>query len=127
METDERGGLTVLAELRYEWVRVTTIRSTWICLVLAFLGAGAIALAAPASNAGNVDGSPLGPPTIAWWEAFSQPLLLPVLLASVVAAQNIGQEYRFDRGGRSTRASAAARSAASTRTAPTSPRWRVSI
>jgi ABC-type transport system involved in multi-copper enzyme maturation permease subunit len=83
------------AALRYEWVRVLTVRSTWICLVLTFVGVGGLAFLA--SNPVYLDASDtgLGQPTVLWWDAFAQPLLLTAILASVVAAQNLGQEYRF--------------------------------
>jgi ABC-2 type transport system permease protein len=86
----------VIAALRYEWVRVSTVRSTRISLVLAFLVVGLLAWAgsAPTYNEFGPDG-PVGPPTVAWWDAFAQPLLLAAIFAAVVASQNIGQEYRF--------------------------------
>jgi ABC-type transport system involved in multi-copper enzyme maturation permease subunit len=85
----------VSAALRYEWVRVLTVRSTWICLVLAFVGVGGLAFLASNPVYLNASDTGLGDPTVLWWEAFSQPLLLTAILASVIAAQNLGQEYRF--------------------------------
>lgn len=87
----------MIAALRYEWVRLTTVRSTWICLVLTFLGVAFLAWAVATPFYSNYDdaGNPLGEPSVAWYDAFSGPLLFTAILASVVAAQNIGQEYRF--------------------------------
>lgn len=87
----------MIAALRYEWVRVTTVRSTRISLVITFLGVALLAWlgSTPVYTSFDDTGSPVGPPTVAWWDAFSQPLLFAAIFASVVAAQNIGQEYRF--------------------------------
>jgi ABC-2 type transport system permease protein len=74
------------AALRYERVRVLTVRSTKICLVLVVLMVLGLAyLTGQAGSEGQV----------LWWDAFVQPLFLAAILASVVAAQNLGQEYRF--------------------------------
>jgi ABC-type transport system involved in multi-copper enzyme maturation permease subunit len=87
----------VIAALRYEWVRISTVRSTRICVVLAVLfGAGLGYLASnPTYNNFDDTGMPVGDPTVDWYGAFGFPLLLAVVLASIVAAQAIGQEYRF--------------------------------
>lgn len=87
----------MIAALRYEWVRVTTIRSTRIALIITLLGAGLLAWLASTPTYSNFDefGNPVGPPTVGWWDAFAQPLLFTAILVSVVASQNIGQEYRF--------------------------------
>ncbi|MFN8158653.1 MAG: ABC transporter permease [Candidatus Nanopelagicales bacterium] len=87
----------MIAALRYEWVRVSTIRSTKIALIITLLGAGLLGWLASTPTYSNFDetGNPVGPPTVGWWDAFAQPLLFTAILASVVAAQNIGQEYRF--------------------------------
>jgi ABC-2 type transport system permease protein len=86
----------VIAALRYEWVRVSTIRSTRIALIIAVLAAALLGWVATAPTYSNFDETgPVGPPTVAWWDAFGQPLLFAAILASIVAAQNIGQEYRF--------------------------------
>lgn len=86
----------MIAALRYEWVRVSTIRSTRISLVLAFLAVAFLAWASSAPFYSTFDeNGPVGPPTVEWWGAFAQPLLLAAIFASVVASQNIGQEYRF--------------------------------
>lgn len=81
----------MIAALRYETVRVLTVRSTWICLVLTVVGVTGLAFLA-AQPFGDPGG---GTVVVLWWEAFAQPLLLTAIIASVVAAQNIGQEYRF--------------------------------
>ena len=87
----------MIAALRYEWVRITTVRSTRICLVLALLfGAGLGYLASnPTYNNFDDTGNPIGEQTVDWYGAFGFPLLLAAVLASIVAAQAIGQEYRF--------------------------------
>jgi ABC-2 type transport system permease protein len=86
----------VIAALRYEWVRVTTIRSTKISLVLALLfGAGLGFLASTPENSYDDSGFPTGEQTVDWFGAFGFPLLLAIVPASIVAAQAIGQEYRF--------------------------------
>lgn len=85
------------AALRYEWVRITTVRSTRICLALALLfGLGLGYLASNPQYTEFADGGvPVGEPTVDWYGAFGFPLLLVVVVASVVASQAIGQEYRF--------------------------------
>jgi ABC-type transport system involved in multi-copper enzyme maturation permease subunit len=87
----------VTAALRWEWVRITTVRSTRICLALALvLGAGLGYLGSnPSYENFDDSGMPVGEPTVDWYGAFAFPLLLMVVVASVVAAQAIGQEYRF--------------------------------
>jgi ABC-2 type transport system permease protein len=86
----------VIAALRYEWVRITTIRSTRICLVLALVLAGGLAALISQPQYTNFDeNGPVGPPVVQWWTAFEAPLAIAAVLASVVAAQTIGQEYRF--------------------------------
>jgi ABC-2 type transport system permease protein len=73
--------------LRYEQVRVLTVRSTRICLALTAVGV--LGLGYLAAQAG-IDGD-----QVLWRNAFVQPLLLAAIIASVVAAQSLGQEYRF--------------------------------
>jgi ABC-type transport system involved in multi-copper enzyme maturation permease subunit len=87
----------VTAALRYEWVRITTIRSTRISMVLALLFGLGLGYLASTPEYRNFDdaGMPIGEPTVDWYGAFGFPLLLAVVLASIVAAQSIGQEYRF--------------------------------
>jgi ABC-type transport system involved in multi-copper enzyme maturation permease subunit len=84
------------AALRYEWVRVTTVRSTRLLigfvLVLSALLAWLIANPQPALDD---QGNEIGLSPIDWWGAFGGPLALTAVLASVVASQAIGQEYRF--------------------------------
>ena len=85
------------AALRYEWARITTIRSTRISMVLALLfgiGLGYLA-STPEYRSFDDAGMPTGEPVVDWYGAFGFPLLLAVVLASIVAAQSIGQEYRF--------------------------------
>jgi len=86
----------VIAALRYEWVRVTTVRSTRLVLgfvlvlsaLLAWLSTGPQAIY-------DETGTEIGTAPIDWWGAFGGPLGLTAVLAGVVAAQAIGQEYRF--------------------------------
>jgi ABC-2 type transport system permease protein len=86
----------VIAALRYEWVRITTVRSTWIVLVLTLLGSGLLGyVAANPQHVTDETGNPVGDGIVDWYIAFSIPLSFAVILASVVAAQSIGQEYRF--------------------------------
>jgi ABC-2 type transport system permease protein len=87
----------VTAALRYEWVRITTVRSTRICMVLAVLFGVGIGYLVSNPTYSNFDdaGMPVGDPTVDWYGAFGFPLLLTVVLASIVSAQAIGQEYRF--------------------------------
>ena len=56
----------MIAALRYEWVRLTTVRSTWICLVLTFLGVAFLAWAVATPFYSNYDdaGNPLGEPSV---------------------------------------------------------------
>jgi ABC-type transport system involved in multi-copper enzyme maturation permease subunit len=87
----------VTAALRYEWVRVSTVRSTRILLVVLLVVTAALAwlMANPHYLAYDEAGNPMGPLVVAWWNAFGMPLSLTAVLVSVVAAQAIGQEYRF--------------------------------
>lgn len=85
----------MIAALRYEWVRISTVRSTKICLALAFVIAGVLAylIAQPSEvmdSNGNLSSGP-----IEWWGAFGFPLTFTAVLASIVTSQAIGQEYRF--------------------------------
>ena len=86
----------MIAALRFEWVRIVTVRSTRVCLVLALVLAGGLAflIAAPHYSEFNENG-PVGPQVVEWWSAFEAPLAIAAVLASVIAAQTIGQEYRF--------------------------------
>lgn len=80
----------MMAALRYETVRVLTVRSTWISLAVTLLGVTGLSyLATTPFEDLNGENS------VQWWNTFVQPLLLAAILSSVVAAQNIGQEYRF--------------------------------
>lgn len=86
----------MIAALRYELVRIRTVRSTWIALVLAFVLPLGLAwlLAAPSTlytDTGEIAGEGPGE----WVGAFAFPLTLTAVIASVVASQAIGQEYRF--------------------------------
>lgn len=85
------------AALRYELVRVTTIRSTRIMAVLSLLmGLGLGWLASQPSVQFDDAGNELDIVfPVQYWQAFSVPLLLVAVLASVVGAQALGQEYRF--------------------------------
>ncbi len=87
----------MIAALRYETVRIATIRSTAVSLVLAFLvGAGlGYLVAEPFSAAFDDAGNPIGDPVIDWYGAFGTPLALTAVFAAVIASQSIGQEYRF--------------------------------
>lgn len=85
------------AALRYEWVRVTTVRSTWISLALTFVGVLLLSYlsSSPYYQAFDAAGEPIGEPFVPWFESFAQPLVFAAIFASVVAAQSLGQEYRF--------------------------------
>lgn len=79
------------AALRYEWRRITTVRSPWICLVLAAVaGAGIAWLGSSAFSSGAGDLS-----RSEWVQTFLLPLMVADVLALVTGAQAIGQEYRF--------------------------------
>ncbi|MFC6236707.1 ABC transporter permease [Longivirga aurantiaca] len=86
----------MIAALRYEWMRLTTIRSTKLALAFALVistGLGWL-IAAPSTmydEFGNVVGEEAGD----WYGAFGFPLTLTAVVASVIASQAIGQEYRF--------------------------------
>lgn len=86
----------MIAALRYEWMRLTTIRSTKLALAFALVistGLGWL-IAAPSTmydEFGNVVGEGAGD----WYGAFGFPLTLTAVVASVIASQAIGQEYRF--------------------------------
>ncbi|MBI1377292.1 MAG: hypothetical protein GC157_07410 [Frankiales bacterium] len=86
----------MIASLRYEWVRIRTIRSTYILLALTFGLVAFLAweIANPQDAGPGVDPADVQV-FVPWYEAFSAPLTLATILASVAAAQSIGQEYRF--------------------------------
>ena len=83
----------MIAALRYEWTRFWTVRSTYIMLILSLvLSAGLSFLIAQVSQGSNDNG---GPALIDWFTSFSAPMTFAAVLASVLGAQAIGQEYRF--------------------------------
>ncbi len=86
----------MIAALRYEWVRVTTVRSTRLLLAFTFLLSGGLAWLSTAPQPAFDDmGNEIGIAPIDWWGAFGGPLGLTAVFAAVMAAQAIGQEYRF--------------------------------
>jgi len=87
----------VIAALRYETVRITTIRSTAVSLVLAVVvGAGlGYLISEPFVTEFDASGNPIGEPVVDWYGAFGTPLALTAVFAAVIASQSIGQEYRF--------------------------------
>ena len=87
----------MMAALKYEWTRFWTVRSTYIMLGLALvLSAGLSFLIVQATQSAS-DPSQGGPPPgmIDWFTSFSAPMTFAAVLASVLGAQAIGQEYRF--------------------------------
>jgi ABC-2 type transport system permease protein len=86
----------VTAALRYEWVRITTVRSTFVLLALTLLLCGLLSwgLGAPIDDF-DANGNVIPTDRIDWYAAFTAPLSLAAVFASVMAAQAIGQEYRF--------------------------------
>ena len=83
----------MIAALRYEWTRFWTVRSTYIMLALSLiLSAGLSFLIVQASQGLNDNGAP---GIIDWFTSFSAPMTFAAVLASVLGAQAIGQEYRF--------------------------------
>ena len=86
----------MIAALRYEWVRVSTIRATRLLLGFTLVLSALLAwLIANPHTAFDDAGNETGVAIIDWWTAFSAPLTITAVLASVVASQAIGQEYRF--------------------------------
>jgi ABC-type transport system involved in multi-copper enzyme maturation permease subunit len=86
----------VIAALRYEWVRVSTVRSTKLLLGFVLVLSTLLAwLIANPQQALDDQGNQVGLSPVDWWGAFGGPLPLTAVFASVVAAQAIGQEYRF--------------------------------
>ncbi len=85
----------MIAALKYEWTRFWTVRSTYIMLGLSLLlSAGLSWLIVQATSSSN--GGDGGPPAeINWFTSFSAPMTFAAVLASVLGAQAIGQEYRF--------------------------------
>ncbi len=85
------------AALRYEWVRISTVRSSRILVVALLVVTAALAwlMANPRFMEYDEAGNPIGPATVPWWNVFGLPLSLTAVLVSVVAAQAIGQEHRF--------------------------------
>ncbi len=91
----------MMTNLRYEWRRISSIRSTWILSCTALIVAAAIAeLAAFAigQGANNVDPSTgeLQQSAFTFGEFLSVASLNPIVLVilSTIAAQAFGQEYR---------------------------------
>lgn len=85
----------MIAALRYELVRVRTVRSTWIGIAVAFVIALLLGylIATPGEfydETGNLVGTSLD-----WLGAFTFPLSATAIVAAVLASQAIGQEYRF--------------------------------
>jgi ABC-2 type transport system permease protein len=81
------------AALRYEWRRITTVRSTWICLIIAALvgiGSGLLGYLVSFQTF-----TPPGDVT-RWYLAVTFLLAITNVLGLVIGAQAIGQEYRFD-------------------------------
>ena len=86
----------MIAALRYEWVRVSTIRATRLLLVVTVTLSALVAWLVANPHVGiDENGNPVGTAIIDWWTAFSAPLTITAVLASIVASQAIGQEYRF--------------------------------
>jgi ABC-type transport system involved in multi-copper enzyme maturation permease subunit len=86
----------VIAALRYEWVRVSTVRSTRLLLAFVLVLSALLAwLSTAPQPAFDEMGNEIGTAPMDWWGAFGGPLGLTAVLAAVVAAQAIGQEYRF--------------------------------
>jgi len=84
------------AALRYEWVRISTIRSTRLVLVAVLVLSALLAwLSANPEPAFDEQGNEVGTSPVPWWAAFGGPLGLTAVLVAVVASQAIGQEYRF--------------------------------
>lgn len=88
--------------LRYEWIRFSTIRSTWIMIGLAILAAaiptfliGLLAsnIAQMASGGPNGPGVP-GGPDVNYTTLLSLGLTFATIFLAVIGAQAIGQEYR---------------------------------
>jgi ABC-2 type transport system permease protein len=87
----------VIAALRYETVRITTVRSTILSIGFALLiglGLGWL-VSEPLVLEYDQLGNPIGEPVIDWYGAFGTPLALSAVFAAVIASQSIGQEYRF--------------------------------
>jgi len=83
------------AALRYEFVRITTVRSTWIGLVFCVVAGFGVGLLATIRQTGFDDqGNEITQP-VSWWSAFAPIAMIVFVVASVVASQAIGQEYRF--------------------------------
>ncbi len=85
----------MIATLRYELVRISTVRSTKICLALTFLLATGLAFLVATPQERMDDSGILVPAPVEWLGAFGFPLTLSAVFVSVIAAQAIGQEYRF--------------------------------
>ncbi len=83
----------MIAALRYEWTRFWTVRSTYIMLALSLiLSAGLSYLIVQTAQGMDSGGAP---GLIDWFTSFSAPMTFAAVLASVLGAQAIGQEYRF--------------------------------
>jgi len=85
----------VIAALRYELVRVRTVRSTWIGLAAAFVIALLLGyLIASPGDFYDENGILVGT-SVDWLGAFTFPLSATAIAAAVLASQAIGQEYRL--------------------------------
>ena len=79
--------------LRYEWRRITTIRSTWVLIALtAVFAAGFTWVLSLANNLTEEAGGGLEKN---WSLLAGAAVPLGVVLVSVIGAQAIGQEYRY--------------------------------
>lgn len=79
--------------LRYEWVRISTVRSTWLLIILAVLVSSGLALlVAWLAQMAPADGG--GPPRGANESAFSAFLPIAAAVLCTIGAAAFGQEYR---------------------------------
>jgi ABC-2 type transport system permease protein len=85
----------VIAALRYELVRVRTVRSTWIGLGAAFVIALGLGFLIATPNEFYDESGTLVGTSVDWLGAFTFPLSVTAIAAAVLASQAIGQEYRF--------------------------------
>jgi ABC-type transport system involved in multi-copper enzyme maturation permease subunit len=86
----------MIAALKYEWARFWTVRSTYIMLALALIiSAGLSYLIVQVSQTTDPNNGGGPPGGIDWFTSFAAPMTFAAVLASVLGAQAIGQEYRF--------------------------------
>lgn len=86
---------SLVSGVRYERRRITTIRSTWIVLGLLAITTPVLAFLLAQLGEVDSDGNPISDSSSTLGGAMGSMLFFGAILLSVIAAQAIGQEYKF--------------------------------